>query len=107
MTIFDFDDMKRNDKDNDKDNDDIIKEEKKSKKKIYKKELDDSEDDNFKKLPIMGTSTPLSIPMLSKTYHQQTFWGFTNDDDEDDVKFEKPHELAAKTYNEHFLLNMN
>lgn len=89
------------------DREDNVNNVKEEKKKVYNKEQDENEDDIGKKLPMMGTSASLSIPMLSKTYHQQSFWGFSNDDDDEDVKFEKPHELAAKTYNEHFLLNMN
>jgi len=75
------------------------------KKKVYK-EKDDYE--NVDKHPSMGTSAPVSIPLLSKTFQTSSFWGYSNiDSDDDEEKFEKPHELAAKTYNEHFLINMN
>lgn len=54
---------------------------------------------------MMGSSVPISIPEFSKTWQSESNWTFSSDEEEEKVQFEKPHELAAKTYKEQFLIH--
>lgn len=56
---------------------------------------------------LLATSVPVSIPQrLAATWHDRGFtnWSSDEEDDVDDERaFEKPHEVIAKTYQEHYM----
>eukprot|EP01127_Copromyxa_protea_P014689 TRINITY_DN4143_c0_g1_i1.p1 TRINITY_DN4143_c0_g1~~TRINITY_DN4143_c0_g1_i1.p1 ORF type:complete len:147 (-),score=38.36 TRINITY_DN4143_c0_g1_i1:320-760(-) len=51
----------------------------------------------------LSQSVPVRVPPRLATSVQKAAMFYDDDDDEDDVKFEKPHELAAKTYQEQYI----
>eukprot|EP01122_Echinamoeba_exundans_P010119 TRINITY_DN370_c0_g2_i1.p1 TRINITY_DN370_c0_g2~~TRINITY_DN370_c0_g2_i1.p1 ORF type:complete len:168 (-),score=42.44 TRINITY_DN370_c0_g2_i1:539-1042(-) len=57
---------------------------------------------------LLATSVPVSIPQrLAATWHDRGFANWSSDEEDDDPEdhraFEKPHEVIAKTYQEHYM----